>query len=147
MHPSLLNDVKVTVVAAAAVAAQTDIDSDIIDMAGFEGVLFLAMLGDVSDTCALAMVAQQNTINSASGMASLAGSVTFTAGATSADSKVLALDVYRPRERYVRAKLSRGTANAVVGGIIAIQYGAAKKPTSQHATVIDADTLVEPAEA
>ena len=147
MHPSLLNDVKITVVSAAAAAAQTAIESDILDMAGYEGVLFLAMLGDVADTCVLGLAAQQNTANSGTGMATLSGSSTFTAGATSADSKVLALDVYRPRERYVRAYLTRTTANAVIGGIIAIQYGAAKKPTSQHASVIDSDTLVEPAEA
>lgn len=147
MHPSLLNDVKVTVVEAAAVAAQTAVESDILDMSGYEGVLFLAMLGDVTTTSVLTLACQQNTANSTSGMATLAGSATFTAGASDADSKVLALDVYRPRERYVRAYLTRTTADAVVGGIIAIQYGATKKPVTPHASVIDYDTLVEPAEA
>lgn len=147
MHPSLLNDVKVTVISPAAVAAQTAIESDILDMSGYEGVLFLAVLGDVTTGSVLGLAAQQNIANSTSGMATLAGSATFTAGASDADSKVLALDVYRPRERYVRAYLTRTTANAIIGGIIAIQYGAAKKPQSQAASVIDSETLVEPAEA
>lgn len=147
MNPTLLNDVKVTVVEAAAVAATTALDSDILDMSGYEGVLFLAMLGDVSDTSVLTLAAQQNTANSTSGMATLSGTATFTAGATDADSKVLALDVYRPRERYVRAYLTRTAANAVVGGVIAIQYGAGKRPVTPHASVIAYATTVEPAES
>lgn len=147
MNPSLLNDVKITRVAIAAVAAQTDVDGDILDMSGFEGVVFIAKLGDVTDTSALELLAQQNTVNSGSGMASIAGSAAFTAGASSADDMLLVLDVYRPRERYVRPKLKRGTANAVVSGIIAIQYGARKKSQSQAASVIASATLVEPAEA
>ncbi|KAF0097824.1 MAG: hypothetical protein FD144_4773 [Rhodospirillaceae bacterium] len=147
MNPSLLNDVKITRVAIAAVAAQTDIDGDILDMAGYEGVVFIAKLGDVTDTSALELLAQQNDANSTSGMASLAGSAAFTAGASSADDMLLVLDVYRPRERYVRPKLKRGTANAVVSGIVAIQYGARKLPQSQGSTVVASATLVEPAEA
>lgn len=147
MNPSLLNDVKVTVVEAAAGAAQTALDSDILDMSGYEGVLFIAMLGDITSGSVLTLAAQQNTANSTSGMATLSGSATFTAGASDADSKVLALDVYRPRERYVRAYLTRTTQDAIIGGVIAIQYGATKKPVTQHASVIDSDTLVEPAEA
>lgn len=147
MHPSLLNDVKITVVEAAAGAAQTALDSDILDMSGYEGVVFIAMLGDVTSGSVLTLAAQQNTANSASGMATLAGSATFTAGATDADSKALVLDVYRPRERYVRAYLTRTTQDAIVGGVIAIQYGATKKPQTQHASVIDSDTIIEAAEA
>jgi len=147
MHPSLLNDVKVTVVSPAATAATTAIESDILDMSGYEGVVFIAMLGDVSDTSVLTLAAQQNIANSGTGMATLAGNATFTAGASNADSKALVLDVYRPRERYVRAYFTRATANAVMGGIIAIQYGAAKKPQSQAASVIDSETIIEAAEA
>lgn len=146
MNPSLLNDVKITVVEAAAAAAQTALDSDILDMSGYEGVLFIAMLGDVTSGSVLTLVAQQNTANSTSGMATVSGSATFTAGASDADSKVLALDVYRPRERYVRAYLTRTTQDAVVGGVIAIQYGAGKRPTTQHASIIASATAVEPAE-
>jgi len=46
------------------------------------------------------------------------------------------LDVYKPALQYIFASLTRTTANAVVGGIIAIQYKAGNKPTTQDATVI-----------
>lgn len=60
----------------------------------------------------------------------------FTAGASDADNKVLVVDVFDPALRYVFASLTRTTANAVVDGIIAIQYTAGLRPTTQDASVL-----------
>jgi len=49
---------------------------------------------------------------------------------------VLMVDVYDPALRYVFASLTRTAADAVIGGIIAIQYTAELRPTTQHASVI-----------
>lgn len=144
---SLLKNTKLTVVAAAAVAATTDLAGSFVDMKGFDGVLFVALTGDVTDTSALALKASQNTIDSATGAAELVGGASFTAGATNADNKALVLDVYKPRERYVRPILKRGTANAVVNGIIAIQYSARSMPTTQDASVIASALINDPNEA
>lgn len=146
-NPTLLSNVKISRVLVDTVAGQAATAGDILDMAGFEGVLFIAKLGDVTATSVVTLQAQQNTANSTSGMATLAGSVTYTAAASDADDDLLVLDVYRPRERYVRPLLTSATADAVKNGIIAIQYGAAKAPITQPATVLDSDTLIEPAEA
>lgn len=143
---SLLKNIKITRVAAAAAAAQTDVEGSILDMAGFAGVMFIAMTGDVTATSALALKAEQNTANSTAGMAELTGSASFTAAASDADSKVLVLDVHAPRERYVRAVLERGTANAVVDGIIAVQYKATHMPTAQDASVIASALINDPNE-
>jgi hypothetical protein len=144
---SLLKNVKITRVLAAVADGQAASASDILDMEGFEGVLFVAKVADVTNTCVLTLAAQQNTINSSTGMATLSGSVTYTADATDADDDLLVLDVFKPRERYVRAVFTSATANAVKDGVIAIQYGARKVPISQGTTVLDSDTLVSPAEA
>jgi hypothetical protein len=144
---SLTKNVKITRVSNAAVAAQTAIESNILDMAGFDGVLFVALLADVSDGSVLGLAAEQNDANSGSGMAALAGAVSFTAGATNADHKMLVLDVYKPRERYLRAKLTRTTADAAVSGILALQYGAKSVPTSHDAAVIASALLNDPAPA
>lgn len=143
---SLLKNVKFTRVAASAVAAQTDVASSILDMSGYEGVLFVALTGDVTATSALALKAEQNIANSTSGMAELVGSAAFTAGASDADSKALVLDIFQPREQFVRAVLERGTANAVVDGIIAIQYSAGNVPTAQDASVIASALIYDPSE-
>jgi len=147
MNPTLLNDLQIDRVLIDTAAGQAATGSDILDMANYEGVIFIAKLGDVSSGSVVTLNAQQNTANSTSGMATLSGSATFTAGASDADDDLLILDVYRPRERYVRALLTSGTANAVKNGIIAIRYGSRTKPTTQGATVLASATLVSAAEA
>lgn len=135
---SLIHDVKISVVAAAAAAAQTDVTSSVLDMQGYDGVMFVALTGDVAATSALQLTAYGNSANSTSSPTPVEQVATdaFTATATSADSKALIVDVHEPALRYVFAELTRGTADAAVGGIIAIQYKAALKPTAQDATVI-----------
>lgn len=135
---NLSKDVKITVVAAAATAAQTAVTSDVLDMSGYDGVMFIALTGDVTATSVLTLTAKANSANSTISPTPVTQKATdaFTAGAADADSKALVVDVYRPPLRYVFAELTRTTANAVVGGIIAIQYSAANKPTTQAASVI-----------
>lgn len=135
---NLSKDCKITVVEAAAAAAQTDLTTDVLDMTGFEGVMFIALLGDVTSGSVLTLTAKGNSANSVSSPTPVTQKATdaFTAGASDADSKVIMVDVYKPTLRYQFAVLSRTTQNAVVGGIIAIQYGAHNRPTSHDASVI-----------
>lgn len=135
---NLLKNCKITVVEAAATAAQTELVTDVLDMQGFDGVMFIAMTGDVTTSSVLTLTVKANSANSTSSPTPVTQKATdaFTAGATDADSKVLAVDLYKPTLRYVFASLTRTAANAVVGGIIAIQYSAKDMPTTQDATVI-----------
>lgn len=147
MANHLLKDTKITRVANSAVAAQTAVNSSILDMAGYDGVVFVAALGDVTDTCVLTLKVEQDELNGAGGMAALTGNATFTANATSADNGLLVVDVIRPAKRYVRAALTRTTANAVVDGIFAIQYKASTKPVTADSSVLASATIVDAAEA
>lgn len=135
---NLSTDVKITVVSGAATAATTAIDSSVLDMQGFDGVMFIALLGDVTDTSVLTLTAKGNSANSTSSPSPVTqvASSPFTASASTADSKAIVVDVFEPRLRYMFATLTRATANAVVGGIIAIQYKAQQRPTTQDASVI-----------
>lgn len=135
---NMLKDIKITVVEAAAAAAQTELVTDVLDMSGYEGVLYIALLGDVTATSVLTLTAKGNSANSVSSPTPITqkASDAFTAGASDADSKVIVVDVYKPTLRYQFASLTRTVANAVVGGIIAIQYKAHNRPTSQDASVI-----------
>lgn len=135
---NLSKDIKITVVEAAAGAAQTELVTDILDMSGYDGVMFIALTGDVTADCVLTLTAKANSANSTSSPTPVTQKATsaFTAAAADADSKALVVDVYKPTLRYVFASLTRTAQNAVVGGIIAIQYGASNKPTSHDASVI-----------
>jgi hypothetical protein len=135
---NLSKDIKITVVEAAAAAAQTELVTDVLDMTGYEGVMFIALTGDVTTASVLTLTVKGNTANSVSSPAPVTqkASDAFTADGTSADSKVIVVDLYKPAMRYVFGSLTRTAADAIVGGIIAIQYNAKTKPTTQSASVI-----------
>lgn len=148
---NLLNQIKLDYVAAAvAAASNTDNDSAIVDTAGYDGVLFLTTITDSADTGVATMTIEQNTANSSSGMAALSGAVaTATSGANDdLNGKLLAVDVYRPRERYVRANRTSATANIAYGECLAILYSGSKMPIAQAAAdVADSAVVASPAEA
>lgn len=141
---NLSKEVKVTLVQAALADGQTDPDSDSVDMTGFDGVMFVGIIGTVAATGTVSLQAAQSADDSS--FDDLSGMVA--AGDADDDDMFLLLDVYRPTDRYVRTTLTRGTANSVYGGTLAIQYKATKKPTTHDASTLAAQALgISPAEA
>lgn len=119
---NFLANTKITRVMDAVVAAQSDQQSDVIDMKEFDACTFILSLGDVDTTCELELVVQHGDASNGSDAADVDDATTsFTAGASDADNMIMAVEIFRPQKRYVRAKLVRGTANAVLDGMIAIQ--------------------------
>ena len=142
---NFLANQKLARVVAAAAAAQTTLTSDVIDMLGYDGVTFVVLLGDVAAGSVLALQAQQGDAADGSDAADIAGVVAnFTAGAADADNNMLAVEVFRPTKRFVRVTLARGTANAVVDGILAIQSEPNEAPTAQHASLIASNFALSP---
>lgn len=140
---NLLNIVEFVSVENAAVAGTTSLTTDVIDMAGWTGVVFVAKLGDVTSGSVLGLAAYDSDANG-SGSDDLENPLAFTAGASDADNKLMILDIVRPTRRYVHAVLSRGTQNAVVDGIWAVKYGPKDTPVTQGATVLASATLPNP---
>ena len=133
----LVENCAIDYVEAAATAATTTLTTDVLDMQGYDGVTFIAALGDVSDTSVLSLAVYEHTANAASGTAISGATAGATAGASDYDSKLLIVDVQKPSKRYVYATLARGTANAVVNGITAIRYkGSHSCPVTQGSTVM-----------
>lgn len=140
---NLSRSAKFTRVINATAAGATDVNGGTIDMAHWEGVLFVAAVGTLTATQVTAMHAQQGALADGSDMADLLGSSVGPL-ADGDGTKMLMLDVFQPRERYVRAVLDRGTANAVVDGVIAIQYGPRKIPAVQDTSVKAAKFVQSP---
>lgn len=142
---NFIHDLSVSVVSAAVAAGTTTVTTDVINMQGFDSVAIIAMLGDVTDTSVLTLTAQAGDESDGSDAADLAASATFTAGAADADSKLMIVDLTRPRQQYVRATLDRATANAVVNGVIAVLYNAHEFPVAIDADVIASTLVNDPA--
>lgn len=143
MIESLLKAAKVDKLLVATGAGFGDtLNGDILDLQGCDSVLLIAILGDVSNTAVATLKAYCGEQAALGDGAYKTVTATVTADATSADNKLLILDVIKPGKRYVRADLVRATANIVVDGIIGIRYNYATIPTTQPSDVVDSDISV-----
>lgn len=145
---NLLQRVKVDQVLGYYAAGQTKRTSDIIDMANYDGVMFIAELGTILDTGTIDVFVEQNTANSTSGMARLATTTAVTVNSTTAAlaKSAIVVDVYQPRERYLQCNITPAVANAVILGITAIRYSGRVKPDA-NAGLLQSTQLISPAEA
>lgn len=128
------------------VAGTTDQTSSAIDTQGYEGVKIYTALGAITSGAVTSVKVQQSSDDAAAdAYADLTGtSVTV---ADDDDNQVVVHDIYRPRERYLKVVIDRGTQNAVIDGIIAVLYGADKMPTTDDtSTVVARETHSSPAE-
>lgn len=146
MTQQLANVVKITRVKAAVAAGTSAIQSDAVDMAGFEGVVFLTLFGAITSGAVTSVEVQQSATAALGGTENdLAG--TNIAVADDDDDQVVVHDIFRPSSRYVNVQINRATQNAVIDGVIAIQYGPAVIPTTNDATtVVGRETHITPAE-
>src|SRR5690606_20784853 len=97
---NLSKNVKITRVSNAVAAGTTDVNSSVVDMANFEGVLFVVAFGAITAGAVTSILAQQGAASNLSDAAALANS--GVAVADDDDNQIFYLDIYRPQERYVR---------------------------------------------
>lgn len=135
----LLEDIKIVRVSNAVAAGTTAANGTAVDMTGYDGVLFLIAFGAIVTGAITSVKAQQGAASDGGDAVDLEGSgVTV---ADDQDNKVVALDIYRPRQgygKYVRPVVSRGTQNATIDSMIAILYNGRSKPVSLDATLVAA---------
>lgn len=139
---NLMRNVLLTKVKDHTTAGTTDVESDIIDMSGYEGVVFFTSLGTAAADNILKV--QQNTVNSASGMADLVGTG-VTSGA-SPSNEDLWVEVHKPIERYLRAVVVIDTSSTCES-VWALRYGARNLPTDNTTSgTIEGEVHVSPIE-
>lgn len=145
---NLLKNVKVDQILGYYAAGVTKRTTDIIDMANYDGVMFVFELGTIIEAGTIDCYVEQNTANSTSGMARLATTTAYTVTATTAAlaKSAIVVDVYQPGKRYLQANITPATQNAVILGVTAIRYSARMKPEA-NAALLKNTQLVSPAEA
>lgn len=110
---------------AATAAGQTEINGAAVDLSGYEGVMFVAHFGVITVNGVQSLSADQGA-TSGTATDAIAGSKVVVADDD--DEKVAILDIYRPRDRWVRPVIARATADSIVNGCVAYLYGAKKEP-------------------
>jgi hypothetical protein len=100
----------------------------IIDMSGWDGVLIIVSNAAI----AVGAVGDVHAESGAQSNMSDAADLTGTAIATAADddNEVKCIDLYRPRERYVRGVITKDTSNNQAESMMYIQYRGRKLPVS-----------------
>lgn len=145
MPQNLLDEIKITRVMNAVAAGTSVQTSSEVDMQNWDGVQFVALFGTLTATQVTAIKAAQDVVTGMAGAADLLG--TLVGPLADADSnKCLVLDIYRPQERFVRCVVNRATANAVIDGVIAIQYRGRVQPATQAASVAFSEKHSSPIE-
>ena len=121
-------------------AGTTDtITSDAVEVAGAQSVLCIVDLGTITaNGTATLQVTECDTSN---------GSYTDITGATAAaadddDDTYLAVEVVKPKQRYIKIDCDRATANVVLGGMYAIVSKRKQAPITQGATAAAAPAVV-----
>ena len=141
---NISKEVKMARVMNAVAAGVTVENSSVIDMQNYDGVVFIAAFGAITSGAVTSAKAQQGAASNLSDAADLKGTkITI---ADTDDDKVAVLDIYRPQKRYLRLVVSRATANAVIDGVVALQYKGKKAPVTQDASVAGDKLCVSPDE-
>lgn len=110
------------VTTTAGAAGATAITSSAVDMADYEGCLFLVAFGAIVTNGVQSIKLQQSSDDgSADDYSDLEG--TSQTVADDADNTSFIIDVKRPQKRYLKLVVSRATQNATVGVVYAIPYG------------------------
>lgn len=145
---NLLQRVKVDQVLGYYAAGTTKRTSDIIDMANYDGVMFIAELGTIIENGTVDVFVEQNDANSTSGMARLATTTAHTVTAANAAlaKSAIVVDVYKPQERYLQCNITPATQNAVILGITAIRYSGRVQPDA-NGDLLKSTQLISPSEA
>lgn len=114
-------------------AGVTDVESDVVDMAGYRRATFIIGFGAVVTGSVSSVKVQQGAQSNLSDAADLLG--TSQTVADSADNTLFVTQITNPIERYVRLKTLRATQNATINFLIAILEGARSRPVTSHASV------------
>ena len=140
---NLSKSAKATRVMNSVTAGTSDQTSSSVDMEGFDSVMFVLSLGTITAAAVTSFHLATSSDNSSFNDL-LGTSITI---AADDDNQIVIIDLSRPRERYIRAVVDRGTQNAVLEGVIAFQYQAKAEPTTHDSsTVVAFELHASPAE-
>jgi hypothetical protein len=137
----LLTSVLYQIGIAATAAGTTTLTGSHIDTAGYEDVTIIANLGAITSTGVPTLKAQQGDASDGGDAVDIEGSAVV--GADTDSGKCLAIEIHRPKHRYITPVLLRSTANIVVNNVIVILSNPAQVPVTQT-LFVDSTALVTP---
>ena len=117
-----------------ASAANTDSDSTVYDMSGFDGVLFFTVITTGNATGVATLTVDESATDTTGGTLIAGATATATNGTTYA-GKLLIVDVVKPQERYVYANRASATDVMTFGPVFCLRYKGKMGPLSDPDTI------------
>jgi len=136
-HHNITRTLGADIAVEPAAAGQTAVNGKTIDAAGFESVAFLVSFGAITAGAVTGIKIQAGDESDGSDMADIAGSAVSVPDSAS-NKGVWSAEIHRPTKRFLRAVVTRGTANAVVNGGFALLGRAGVQPPDAGANMVDA---------
>jgi len=117
----------------------------IVDMQNYDGVLMIVKFATIANGATTSIKAQQGQLANMSDAADLAG--TAISVADDDDNQIFVIDLYKPRERYVRLVVTKDGSNNAAESAIYVQYSGRKMPIDNNVTdAVTYELHVSPAE-
>lgn len=132
-------------VQAPVAAGQATTTTTRVDTQGYEGCTFIFGIGTIAGAGTVVCTVRQDTVTGMGSAAALSGASVAYAAADA--SKLCAIDIYKPLERYLDAQIVTAVGNGVIDLVIAVLYKGEKSPITQSTTVQEVVTLASPSEA
>jgi len=124
---NLIKNVLVTNVLNLTSAGSTDTEANVLDMKGYEGVLFIANFATNNTSTMKGLHVQAGSSSGGGDAVDIADSEQT---CTSTSGGVVLVDVYKPTLRYIEAVIET-SASTLDNRVTAVQYGARSVPTTQ----------------
>jgi hypothetical protein len=141
MRALLSEQIKINKITDHTTAATDAVTSGAVDMAGYEGVLFLTSFGTAAANNLVK--AQQSSDDGATDAYSDLEGTSVTSGTSDED---VYIDIFRPTKRYLKLVATRGTSSTLES-IYALQYNPRTLPVDNTITgTINGEAFVTPAE-
>lgn len=136
-HHNITRTLGADVAVVAAAAGQTAVNGNVIDTSQYESIAFLVQFGAIAAGAVTGIKLQAGDQANGSDMADVPGSAVAVPVAASGKGAWSA-EIHRPTKRYVRAVVTRGTADATVAGGFALLGRAGVQPPAAGANMVDA---------
>jgi len=123
--------------------------ANVIDTAGFEGVLFVGILDTITAAGTIRMYPRHSDSTGTGDQVACTGSAYIagtTATTTDMETQLILLDVYKPLKRYVSVYVDKATQNTEIK-VLALPYGARVSPVAQSSGqygVVDSVVAISP---
>lgn len=149
---NLLRNIDIIKASTARVVAGATMHSKVVDMQGFEGCLFIAVGSTLLEGTSggssavnkkVVMYVKSSTASAGTYVKHTAYCASSSGLAGGVNNRVLALDVYKPTDRYLKAAI-HGASSGGIDAIMALRYSARRPGSSalQNSTTVVASTVV-----